>query len=51
MHTWVRDENAKIEDMQNNNEFDFNLPAVEGGASAKPRIHFAGDSVCVSCEG
>lgn len=32
-------------------EFDFELPAVEGTKAVKPRIHLAGDSVCVSCEG
>ena len=31
-------------------EFDFSLPEVEG-PKAKPRIHFAGESTCVSCEG
>lgn len=30
--------------------FNFDLPEVEG-AKAKPRVHFAGESTCVSCEG
>lgn len=37
--------------MQNNNEFNFDLPAVEGAPAVKPRVHNAGDSVCISCEG
>lgn len=32
-------------------EFDFDLPTVAAAPIAKPRIHFAGESVCVSCEG
>lgn len=32
-------------------EFDFDLPEVENAPAAKPRVHFAGESVCVSCEG
>ncbi len=32
-------------------EFNFDLPTVEGVPAAKPRIHFAGESTCVSCEG
>lgn len=31
--------------------FNFDLPSVEGAKVVKPRIHFAGDSVCTSCEG
>lgn len=31
-------------------DFDFNLPEVVG-PKAKPRVHFAGESLCVSCEG
>jgi len=38
-------------EINNNTEFDFDLPAVEDAPAAKPRIHFAGESVCVSCEG
>lgn len=36
--------------MSKENEFNFNLPVVEG-PTAKPRVHFAGESTCVSCEG
>jgi hypothetical protein len=32
-------------------DFDFDLPAVESAPMNKPRIHMAGDSTCVSCEG
>ena len=33
------------------NEFDFDLPEVEAAPAAKPRIHNAGESTCISCEG
>ncbi len=32
-------------------EFDFELPVLENLSKGKPRIHNAGDSVCLSCEG
>lgn len=32
-------------------DFNFDLPVVESAPITKPRIHMAGDSVCVSCEG
>lgn len=31
--------------------FDFDLPTDESAPKAKPRIHNAGESTCVSCEG
>lgn len=32
-------------------EFNFDLPEVETTKITKPRVHFAGESVCTSCEG
>jgi hypothetical protein len=32
-------------------DFNFDLPQVEGSKVVKPRIHMAGESTCVSCEG
>lgn len=31
------------------NEFEFNLPEVEGAKATKPKIHVS-DSVCESCQ-
>jgi len=30
---------------------DFDLPEVASTSPAKPRVHMASESVCVSCEG
>jgi len=32
-------------------EFDFDLPEVKDAPKAKVRVHNAGDSTCISCEG
>jgi len=32
-------------------DFNFELPQAEGAKVVKPRVHFAGESTCVSCEG
>jgi len=39
------------ENNQEMGEFNFDLPQVEAAPVTKPRIHFAGESTCVSCEG
>jgi len=42
---------TKIEkSAKDQNAFAFDLPAVNA-PKAKPRIHFAGQSVCTACEG
>lgn len=42
-----------MSDMKNEekSEFDFELPVLENLSKAKPRIHNAGESICISCEG
>lgn len=32
-------------------DIDFDLPEVASSTPAKPRIHMASESMCVSCEG
>lgn len=36
---------------KNEIDTDFDLPEVKNAPKAKPRIHNAGESTCISCEG